>query len=204
MILYHFPMSPFARRVRVAMSLKGLTAELRDARSNPTHKEEMLQLNPMHTVPVLVDGDRVITQSAAILHYLDEKQPAPALWPTGAARAHTAETIAKVDDIITVFVELGLRYAALHNAPEFAAVRDVMRDRAQRTYESLGSVASSKDWHVGEQALYLLVTWLEGLPARAAAFPLAQRMLDLGMKTPPELTQWADQHRQRPEVLALG
>lgn len=49
-----------------------------------------LALNPVGSVPVLTDGDLVLTQSAAILEYLAEKHPEAGLMPEGlAARAET-------------------------------------------------------------------------------------------------------------------
>src|SRR6185295_14845026 len=90
MILYHFPTSPFARRVRLALSMKGLSAELRDARTNPEHAGELRRLNPAHTVPVLVDDDHVVTDSMAICHYLDRKFPDPPLWPFRGVEAAAA------------------------------------------------------------------------------------------------------------------
>ncbi|WP_263769028.1 glutathione S-transferase family protein [Propionivibrio soli] len=47
---------------------------------------EFLRLNPAHKVPVLVDGDQVITESAAIVLYLAEKYPAKGLLPSDLAQ----------------------------------------------------------------------------------------------------------------------
>ena len=85
MILYHFPTSPFARRVRLALAHKKLSAELRDARAVPEHRAEVNRLNPLHTVPVLVDEGTVVVDSTAICHYLERKFPDPPLWPAGTA-----------------------------------------------------------------------------------------------------------------------
>src|SRR5580692_1629886 len=53
--LYHFRLSPYSRRARLALAHKGLDCELRDARENPALLEEARALVPFRTVPVLVD-----------------------------------------------------------------------------------------------------------------------------------------------------
>jgi glutathione S-transferase len=204
MQLYHFPSSPFARRVRLALALKGLTAELRDSRADPACRQESDRLNPMRTVPVLVDGERVITQSTAMLHYLDAKHPTPPLFPTGDALVSTVQWMADVDDMLATLVALSVRFSALHDAPKFPPVRAELGGRVQGTIDRLArSIASSRNWQAGEHAVFTFLAWMEGLPARAAQFPTAQKVLEVGIVLPPALIAWADQHRQRPEVLAL-
>jgi hypothetical protein len=49
-----------------------------------------------------------------------------------------------------------------------------------------------------------MVAWLEGLPARAQTFPPVRAVASLGWTLPPALSSWADAHRRREDVLALG
>ncbi len=213
MILYHFPTSPFARRVRLAFALKGLTAELRDARAVPEHRAEVNRLNPMHTVPVLVDAERVVVDSTAICHYLERKHPEPALWPAGDAGAEAFEITALADAINNILSDCGMRYYALHADPAFAQVRDNVVGRAQRALDTLAARVATRNgrpglcgdqWSMADIAAYCLVTWLEGLPARAAHFPPAGHVVSLGWRLPASLSAWAAQHRTRPDIVALG
>ncbi|ARU05433.1 maleylacetoacetate isomerase [Comamonas serinivorans] len=81
-------------RVRIALALKGVSAT-----SLPVNLREQAQrsaahvgLNPSAGVPVLVDGDFVLTQSLAIIDYLDARHPVPRLIPeAGEARARVLE-----------------------------------------------------------------------------------------------------------------
>jgi maleylpyruvate isomerase len=85
MILYDYYRSSAAYRLRIAMSLKGLSAERRfvHLRRGEQRAPEYLALNPQGLVPMLVVGDRRLTQSLAIIEYLDEKYPQPPLLPAG-------------------------------------------------------------------------------------------------------------------------
>lgn len=86
--LHGYWRSTAAWRVRIALNLKGLAYEsvpvhlLRDG--GQQHADAFRSLNPQELVPVLVDGERVIRQSLAIIEYLDELHPAPPLLPAGA------------------------------------------------------------------------------------------------------------------------
>ncbi len=86
MLLYDFFRSSAAYRVRIALNLKGLRAEHRfvHLRRGEQHAPEYLALNPQGLVPTLVVGERRITQSIAIIEYLEERHPLPPLLPPGA------------------------------------------------------------------------------------------------------------------------
>ena len=84
--LYTYFRSSAAYRVRIALLLKGL-----DHTYVPVHllrnggeqrSATYSALNPAQLVPTLVDGDLVLGQSVAIMEYLEEAYPTPALMPT--------------------------------------------------------------------------------------------------------------------------
>ena len=90
MQLYNYFRSSASYRVRIALALKGLVYDYM-----PVHllKNEQLgpsfaEISPARLVPVLQDGDKLLTQSIAIIEYLDETHPEPSLLPGDAfARA---------------------------------------------------------------------------------------------------------------------
>jgi len=93
MKLYTFFQSGSAYRVRIALSLKGVDYEpiyvVGGQNSKDLQQPEYLTLNPSAVVPTLIDGDAVITQTGAILEYLEEQFPEPALLPKDIiGRAH--------------------------------------------------------------------------------------------------------------------
>ncbi|CAO2828635.1 unnamed protein product [Amaranthus hypochondriacus] len=81
--LYSFDISSCAWRVRIALNLKGLEYEYKAVNlSKGEHlSDEFLKLNPLGYVPVLVDEDVVISDSLAIIMYLEEKYPQYPLLP---------------------------------------------------------------------------------------------------------------------------
>ncbi len=79
--LIHFPLSPFGRKLRIALSEKELQAEIEEA--EPWQMgAELTAMNPAGTLPVLeVDGETVICPSPAICEFLEETKQGAPLWP---------------------------------------------------------------------------------------------------------------------------
>ena len=85
--VYHLPLSPFSRKVRLVMGEKKLAFELR-VEDIWLRREEFLILNPTGQVPVLIDDGLVVADSTAICEYLEDAYPIPTLiGKTPAARA---------------------------------------------------------------------------------------------------------------------
>lgn len=89
MKLYDYYRSSAAFRVRIALNIKGLEVEQESVhlRRKDHRSDAYLAVNPQGLVPALVDDDgTVLTQSLAIIEYLDETRPdTPRLMPTDAA-----------------------------------------------------------------------------------------------------------------------
>ena len=90
-IFYEYWRSSAAYRVRIALKLKGIDYESHpiDLREGTQRSEDFLELNPQGLIPMLeIDGHR-LTQSLAIINYLDLRYPNRPLIPAAAAeRAH--------------------------------------------------------------------------------------------------------------------
>lgn len=210
MILYHFATSPFARRVRLALHAKGLTAELRDPRADASHWPELHRLNPCRTVPTLVDGDHVLTDSLSILAHLEAKVPSPSLWPDDGDVAGMLEIVRLVDRALEHFIDLGMRYHAVREHPAFGEVRENLLARGQGALDRAGEIVAARGdapflvggrWSLADIAVVTTGLWLEGLPARAATFAPAKQILDLGWKVPASIVAWTD--ARKPHVAPL-
>lgn len=91
MKLYNFYLSSTSYRVRIVLELKGLKYEYVPVALNKgEHLSEWFSaINPMHGVPVLEVGGVAIANSPAIIEYLEEEHPSPALLPKDPlSRAH--------------------------------------------------------------------------------------------------------------------
>jgi glutathione S-transferase len=84
MTLYYMSGSPYAWRVWLALEHKGMAYDLKRMSfdAGDFSQPSFLALNPRHQVPVIVDGDFVLYESAAIVEYLEDKQPEPRLFAT--------------------------------------------------------------------------------------------------------------------------
>jgi maleylacetoacetate isomerase len=90
MELYNYFRSSASYRVRIALALKGLSYDYRSVhlQRNEHLQPPFAQMSAAQLVPLLRDGDTHVSQSLAIIEYLDETHPEPPLLPAGpAARA---------------------------------------------------------------------------------------------------------------------
>jgi maleylpyruvate isomerase len=97
-VLYGYFRSTAAYRVRIALGLKGLSADERyvHLRKGEQTQPAYRKINPAGLVPYWIAGDLRLAQSLAIIEYLDETHPEPPLLPKGAAARAVAREIAQV------------------------------------------------------------------------------------------------------------
>lgn len=86
--LYGYWRSSAVYRVRIALNLKELAYDTRPVHllrdGGEQHDADYRALNPQQLIPCLTDGERVLTQSMAIMEYLEEMHPEPPLLPADA------------------------------------------------------------------------------------------------------------------------
>jgi glutathione S-transferase len=79
--LYHVPLSPFCRKVRLSLAEKKIEVELIEERyweADP----DFLRRNPAAKIPVIRLDGKMMSESAAICEYLEETRPTPSLMPS--------------------------------------------------------------------------------------------------------------------------
>ena len=119
-MIYHLPVSPFCRKIRIVLAEKKLDADLV---TEPIwqRRQEFLALNPAGLVPVLVEeSGRVLADSMAIAEYLEEIHGDPNLLPFDAAgRAETRRLPAWFDE----------KFHAEVTRPQIGALQSAKRGR---------------------------------------------------------------------------
>lgn len=154
-ILYHLPLSPFSRKVRLALAEKRIPFDLRVERVWD-RREEFLAMNPACTVPVLQDANGlVLADSWAICEYLDEAYPdTPLLGRTLAERAEVRRLVSWFDQKFHAEVtrnllhEKQLKRQLGQGNPDAAAIRAGYANLKPHM-DYIGWLAETRAWLAG-------------------------------------------------------
>jgi glutathione S-transferase len=98
-VLYQHPISPYVRKVKLALLEKGLEFERRSLSPADFDGSELGSMNPRREVPALVDDGATIVDSTIICEYLEERYPAPPLYPAAPAARARARMLEDMADI---------------------------------------------------------------------------------------------------------
>ncbi|MCB1044017.1 MAG: maleylacetoacetate isomerase [Acidobacteria bacterium] len=98
LVLYSYFRSSCSYRVRIALNIKGCSYTQRPVHlvDRQQHGPEYASINPMNQVPALIDGERVIGESVAIIEYLDALFPQPRLIPEDPFAAAKARQLVEI------------------------------------------------------------------------------------------------------------
>lgn len=154
--LYHAPLSPFCRKVRLTLAEKKLEVELIEERYWE-QSPEFLRRNPAGKVPVLRLDGRFLTESQAICEYLDERYPSPPLMPKDPETRHEVRRLcAWFDDKFHSEVTSKLVYERVHKrimAQGYPDSKNVKQGVAQIKYhlDYLAWLLDHRRWLAGDQ-----------------------------------------------------
>ena len=187
---YYASGSPFAWRVWLALERKGIPYHLKtlsfDAGDLKT--PEFLALNPRRRVPVLVDDDFALAESAAIVEYIEDRWPnGPALFATEPRkRAIQRRMVREADHYLA---DIGTRFAT---APSEENAKDLKQEL------SLWEGAAAGDYLTGELSAVDLTVY----PFMALFVRIAGRRPDFAQSDfiGPRLSGWMDRMRALPIV----
>lgn len=154
-ILLHLPLSPYARKVRLALSEKRIAFDCRIERVWE-RRAEFLTMNPAATVPVLQEpGGGAVADSQVICEYLEDAYPdVPLLGRTPMERAETRRLVAWFDGKFAAEVTNNLYYEKQlkrllgHGNPDATAIRAGYANLRPHL-EYLGWLAETRAWLAG-------------------------------------------------------
>ncbi|TFL10018.1 glutathione S-transferase family protein [Pusillimonas caeni] len=151
---------------QIVMEWMGLSYELEAVERDALKKPEFLKLNPVGSVPVLVDGDLVLTQSVAILEYLNELHPEAGL--------HGADVVERAEVrrwLSFANADLHRTFAMIFGVQAYssdAEIQKLLIDKTSERLRFLFGIADKqlegKDWLTGKRSiadpyLYVVSRW---------------------------------------------
>ena len=153
--LYHVPLSPFCRKVRLCLAEKRIEVELVEERYWE-RDPDFLRRSPAGKVPVLRMHDRTMTESAAICEYIEEVQPAPPLMPSDpAGRYEVRRLVAFFDDAFHGEVTSKLLYERVNKKITGAGYPDSSNVKAgaraiKRHLDMMEELLDERRWLAGD------------------------------------------------------
>jgi len=149
--IYSGPLSMFGAKVEIAAGEKGVEFDLvmvpfDFARGYAPKHPEVLRVNPKHQVPVLVDSDVEIFDSTQVFEYLEDRFPAPPLWPRSIAARAEARKLELCSD--EVFFPHVIRLMGLRGNPDPVDAPEWKTARAEieRHYGSMNQLLRDREY----------------------------------------------------------
>jgi glutathione S-transferase len=200
MELWSGVLSPFSTKVRIALGEKGLPCRIRDIPwSRRTlwgpKPPEFLALSPRGQVPVLVDGDLAVRDSTVIVEYLEERYPAPPLYPSGPtarARCRMLEDDADTDMATHVTALVQELFTKTDDASRDLARAQAGAEALRRRWDRLESELAGREYLCGEFTIADVATFLVVSFATTLGTPPEDRH--------PNLRRWVERMQARPAV----
>ncbi len=156
--IYQFPLCPFSRKVRLLLSEKGVSYELK--RENPWDgRDEFFHLNPAGRTPVMVESEKgtVLVDSQAICEYFEETvEKNPMINGSAASRAEIRRLVALFDENFFVDVTAPLLHERMKKrlvyraAPDSRMLREAMK-LAHDHLDYLDYLIDNRPWLAGAQ-----------------------------------------------------
>lgn len=192
LILYANPVSNYAAKARIVLRLKGLAFEERlppDGYGSAAYR----QIVPMGTIPALIDGDFVLSESDTIIEYLQEAYPEPSLLPKDPKSRAKIRFLTRFHDL---YLEPPLR-AMFGQINPATRNPDTVAEQTNRFAKRLAQI----EHHIDSEGPYLAGPISLADCSYPATIALAQAMLPaLGASYAPgpKMQVWEHQTSQHP------
>lgn len=202
LFLYHHPLNPFCRKVRLTLLEKGFSVKL--ILERPWERREgFLQKNPLGEIPVLVESDGVILSGhQAICEYLNEIKTSPnLLGETPLGRAEIRRLTEWLDGaffrdaVYPILLERVLKVIATHEAPDSNMIR-AGRENLQKYIKYLDWLAARRAFLGGQRLSFADLS-------AAAHFSVLDYLGELNWQSSGDLALWYAKIKSRPTFVPL-
>jgi glutathione S-transferase len=199
--LYHYPLSPFCRKVRLTLAEKKLDVELVEERYWE-RSPDFLRRNPSGKVPVLKIENRFLSESQAICEYLDETHPDPRLMPRDVEMRYEVRRLcAWFDDLFQVEVTSKLLYERVHKkvmGTGYPDSKNVKSGAGRIKYhlDYMGWLLEQRRWLAGDQMTLADFT-------AAAHLSCLDYISDVDWNRQPVVKDWYAKIKSRPSFRTL-
>jgi glutathione S-transferase len=201
-LLYHLPLSPHCRKVRLVLSEKRLEFTLSSERAWDA-SDEFSALNPAAALPVLVEDDgRPLSESNAIVEYLEEVSPTPSILPGDhSQRAEARRLSAWFDSRFHIDVSGPIIYERVDKRvmrlgePNMSNIRRAL-DLMRQHLDFIGYLTERRSWLAGED---LTIADL----AAAAHLSCLDYIGDIPWRQHPGAKDWYARIKSRPSFRPL-
>ncbi len=155
MTLYHYPLCPFSRKVRLCLFEKGIEHVL--IFEKPWDRRiDFLKISPSGEVPVLIDGENILNAHQSICEYLNETQPVDLLGDTPLYRAEVRRIMSWFDVLFYCEVYQAIVYEKVIKQLRFKKEPDAFvirsgRQNLKRHMKYLEWLAERRNYLAGEK-----------------------------------------------------
>jgi glutathione S-transferase len=194
--LFDSAFSPFARKVRLVLEHKGLEFKALDGLIKSNH-EALKAVNGRIEVPVLVDGDITVVNSADIVGYLEARYPQKPVYPSDlAARVHARAWERAADAFIdAILIDISYWKWADRQDQMPEGLLEAARADLRLVYHALDRELASRDYVSGP----LSIADMALFPHLASAKAMA---VEFSAQDHPNLARWFKQMRALPICVA--
>lgn len=152
------PLSPYVRKVRIALIEKGIDHDINPVVPIPPANDapEFRAMSPLGKIPAYEDGDFAFSDSSVIIAYLERTQPGPALYPQNAkdyARALWLEEFSDtkmVEAVGPVFFERIVAPNFMERETNQELVDEALNERIPFVFDYMEGKVNGGDYLVGE------------------------------------------------------
>jgi len=196
MKLFDSAFSPFARKVRMVLEYKGLAFEACDGLVKSNH-EALKAVNGRIEVPVLLDGDLVVVNSADIVAFLEARYPQKPIYPPSVAARIHARAWERASDSYVDAILINISYWLWADRDDAmpAGLLEAARSDMAQVYDALERDLATRDFISGP----LSIADIALFPHLASAKAMG---VEFSAEKQPRLLRWFRQMRALPVCAA--